>query len=111
MTQANANDDTRRDASACNDQLGLVPKRDALTRLKRLHDLLAHGRCVDGYLGADALAAGIAEIERLRAALDRLLMSGDVRDAADAGALRQACTALGRGPNVRVQRAPTAREE
>lgn len=55
----------------CTERLGLAPKRDALTRLKRLYELLAHGRSVDGYLGADALAAGIAEIEALRAELDR----------------------------------------
>jgi hypothetical protein len=49
------------------------------------------------------VAAGIAEIERLRPALERLLSSGDVRDAADAGALRQARTALGLGPNVAIK--------
>lgn len=60
---------------------------------------------------ADALL--ISAAPDLLDALDRLLMNGDVRDAADAGALKQARAArdkaLGMTPNARANLTDTAR--
>lgn len=69
MTTEDATEQPGHSGSALSEGLGLVAKRDVLTRLRRLRDILAAGRSVDGYKGHAALDDAIAEIERLRAAL------------------------------------------
>ena len=55
------------DAVGSSEGLGLAPKRDVLTRVRRFRELLENGRSVDGWVGAALLAEVEAEIERLRA--------------------------------------------